>query len=54
MCALIRVPLSAQVIEYLGELIRQRLGDLREKRYEDSGTSSCYMVRRLFPRTNSS
>ncbi|GAB5368126.1 hypothetical protein AAMO2058_001291500 [Amorphochlora amoebiformis] len=33
------------VIEYLGELIRQTVADLREKRYEDEGLGSCYMFR---------
>jgi len=33
------------VIEYLGELIRTPVADLREKRYEAEGIGSCYMFR---------
>jgi len=36
---------GALVIEYLGELIRPRMADLREKYYEDHGLDSCYMFR---------
>jgi hypothetical protein len=36
---------GAMVIEYLGELIRPRMADLREKFYEDHGLDSCYMFR---------
>ena len=33
------------VIEYLGELIRQTVADIRERRYELDGIGSCYMFR---------
>lgn len=33
------------VIEYIGEVIRQKVADVREKRYEASGEGSCYMFR---------
>lgn len=33
------------VVEYMGEVIRQRVGDVREKAYEQSGEGSCYMFR---------
>lgn len=42
---------DSMVIEYLGELIRQKVADVREKRYEASGEGSCYMVRRFFANT---
>lgn len=33
------------MIEYLGELIRQKVADEREKKYEQGGNFSSYMVR---------
>jgi len=33
------------IVEYMGEVIRQRLADKREKAYEMSGEGSCYMFR---------
>lgn len=33
------------VIEYVGEMIRQPVADLRERRYEDMGIGSSYMFR---------
>ncbi len=42
-----RIPAHAMVIEYSGELIRQKVADIREKRYEAAGIGSCYMVRRV-------
>jgi hypothetical protein len=36
---------DSMVIEYLGELVRQKVADVREKRYEASGEGSCYMFR---------
>ena len=33
------------VIEYVGETIRQSIGDLREKKYELEGINSNYMFR---------
>lgn len=33
------------VIEYVGETIRQSVGDLREKKYELEGINSNYMFR---------
>jgi SET domain-containing protein len=40
-------PIEAQeiVIEYVGEVIRQKIADLREKRYEASGIGSSYLFR---------
>jgi histone-lysine N-methyltransferase SETD1 len=40
-------PIGAQeiVIEYVGEIIRQKVADLREKRYEASGIGSSYLFR---------
>lgn len=32
------------VIEYLGEVIRPAIADLREVQYEKEGIGSCYMV----------
>ena len=36
---------GAMVIEYLGETIRQKVADVRERRYEEDGIGSCYMFR---------
>ena len=36
---------GTMVIEYLGETIRQKVADVREKRYEEVGIGSCYMFR---------
>ena len=33
------------VVEYVGEVIRQSVADMREKRYEDEGMGSCYMFK---------
>ena len=33
------------VVEYAGELIRQKVADERERRYEESGIGSCYLFR---------
>jgi hypothetical protein len=33
------------VVEYMGEVIRQPVADIREKAYEISGEGSCYMFR---------
>lgn len=40
-----RLEPHTMVIEYLGELVRQKVADVREKRYEASGEGSCYMFR---------
>jgi hypothetical protein len=39
------IPRSNPVVEYMGEVIRQRVADKREKAYELSGEGSCYMFR---------
>ena len=39
------VPKHYPVVEYMGEIIRQRVADVREKAYELSGEGSCYMFR---------
>ena len=36
---------GTMVIEYLGETIRQKVADVRERRYEEDGIGSCYMFR---------
>ena len=33
------------IVEYMGEIIRQPVADIREKSYEISGEGSCYMFR---------
>lgn len=33
------------IVEYVGEAVRQCIGDKREKAYETSGIGSCYMFR---------
>ncbi|OQR94317.1 histone-lysine N-methyltransferase [Achlya hypogyna] len=33
------------IVEYQGQAIRQKVADLREKRYEEMGIGSCYMFR---------
>lgn len=33
------------IVEYMGEVIRQPIGDIRERAYEVSGEGSCYMFR---------
>ena len=39
------VPQGAIVTEYIGEVIRNKVADLREEEYENSGIGSCYMFR---------
>lgn len=41
----VRVDPDTMVIEYLGEMIRSKVADIREKKYEASGIGSCYMFR---------
>ena len=43
--ALEPIAVNDLVIEYVGELIRQKVADVREKRYERSGIGSSYMFR---------
>lgn len=33
------------LVEYMGEVIRQCVADLREKKYEEMGVGSCYLFR---------
>ena len=33
------------IVEYLGQIVRQLVGDKREKYYEDAGVGSCYLFR---------
>ena len=33
------------MIEYVGEVIRNEVADIREKRYEEKGIGDCYMFR---------
>uniref|UniRef100_A0A7S4J2A5 Histone-lysine N-methyltransferase n=2 Tax=Odontella aurita TaxID=265563 RepID=A0A7S4J2A5_9STRA len=39
------LPKHAMIVEYMGETIRQRVADKRERAYETSGVGSCYMFR---------
>jgi [histone H3]-lysine4 N-trimethyltransferase SETD1 len=39
------IPKNDPVAEYMGEIIRQRIADKREKAYELSGEGSCFMFR---------
>lgn len=39
------VPQGSIVAEYIGEVIRNKVADLREEEYENSGIGSCYMFR---------
>ena len=39
------IAMEDMVIEYVGETIRQSVGDLREKQYEVEGIDSNYMFR---------
>jgi SET domain len=41
----IDIPKHDPVAEYMGEVIRQRIADKREKAYELSGEGSCFMFR---------
>eukprot|EP00941_MAST-03F_sp_MAST-3F-sp1_P001321 g1321.t1 len=36
---------NEMIIEYVGEVVRQGVADLREKRYEEEGMGSCYLFR---------
>ena len=40
-----RIERNEMVIEYIGELIRQRVADYREKAYEKKGIGSSYLFR---------
>lgn len=43
----VRKPIKkhGMIIEYVGEVCRQGVADLREKRYEEEGMGSCYLFR---------
>ena len=41
----IKLSKHSMIIEYMGEMVRQPIADLREKEYEKSGLGSCYMFR---------
>ena len=43
--AMERIERNEMVIEYIGQLIRQRVADLREKEYEKKGIGSSYLFR---------
>ena len=43
--ALEHIEKDEMVIEYIGEIIRQKIADIREKRYEKQGMGSSYMFR---------
>lgn len=43
--ALERIPRGEMVIEYVGEVIRQQVAEIREKAYERSGIGSSYLFR---------
>jgi len=36
---------DSMIVEYMGEIVRQRVADRREEQYEISGEGSCYMFR---------
>lgn len=39
------IPADNLVVEYIGEVVRQKIADVREKRYEKSGIGSSYLFR---------
>jgi len=41
----IDIPKNDPIVEYMGEVVRKPIADIREKRYEISGEGSCYMFR---------
>lgn len=41
----IDLPKDSMIVEYVGETVRQCVGDRREQGYEKSGIGSCYMFR---------
>jgi histone-lysine N-methyltransferase SETD1 len=43
--ALERIPKGEMVIEYVGEIIRQQVAEIRERAYERSGIGSSYLFR---------
>lgn len=43
--ALEAIPADEMVIEYVGEVVRQCVADVREKRYEAAGIGSSYLFR---------
>jgi SET domain-containing protein len=43
--ALEAIPANDMVIEYIGEVVRQKVADMREKAYEQSGIGSSYLFR---------
>lgn len=43
--ALEHIEKNEMVIEYIGEIIRQKVADIREKRYEKVGIGSSYLFR---------
>jgi len=43
--ALEPISMNEMVIEYIGEIIRQKVSDIRERRYEKLGIDSSYMFR---------
>lgn len=36
---------DAMLVEYMGEVVRQCIADLREVKYEEMGVGSCYLFR---------
>ncbi|CAM9573798.1 unnamed protein product, partial [Ectocarpus sp. 8 AP-2014] len=43
--ALEEFPKDAMLVEYMGEVVRQCVADLREVKYEEMGVGSCYLFR---------
>mmetsp|Transcript_4693 Transcript_4693/g.10574 ORF Transcript_4693/g.10574 Transcript_4693/m.10574 type:complete len:1816 (+) Transcript_4693:173-5620(+) len=41
----IDIPKNDPIVEYMGEVVRKPVADIREKHYEVSGEGSCYMFR---------
>ena len=38
-------PSDTMLVEYMGEVVRQCVADLREIKYEEMGVGSCYLFR---------
>ncbi|KAI9205864.1 SET domain-containing protein [Polychytrium aggregatum] len=43
--AMERIEANEMVIEYIGEIVRQKIADIREQQYEKSGIGSSYLFR---------
>jgi histone-lysine N-methyltransferase SETD1 len=43
--ALAPITPHSMIVEYMGEVLRENVADIREKKYEESGEGSCYLFR---------